>query len=138
MATDGNSNTTRTPPGAPPVSGLLRNLVDDLARLVSMEIRLARAEVGESVSQLKGGVGAIAVGGAVLFAGGLVLLGALVLFVAQFVEFWLAALIVGAAVALIGFVMVQSGRKRFEGSALVPERTLDALHKDQEMIRRKL
>ncbi|MGE0312710.1 MAG: phage holin family protein [Lautropia sp.] len=125
-------------PGTPPVTGLFRNLVDDLGRLVSMEVRLARAEVGQSVARLKGGVASVAAGGAVLFAGCLVLLGAAVLIVAQFVALWIAALIVGVVVALIGLVMLQAGRKRFEANAFVPERTIDSLQKDQDMIRRKL
>ncbi len=125
-------------PGTPPVTGLFRNLVDDLARLVSMEIRLARSEVGESVGRLKGGIASVAAGGAVLFAGCLVLLGAAVMFIAQFVALWIAALIVGGIVAIIGVVMLQAGKKRFEAGAFVPERTLDSLQTDQSMIRSKL
>ena len=153
MATEATSQAARTSPGGdpfaddarssaqagtPPVTGLFRNLVDDLAKLVGMEIRLARAEVGESIARLKGGVGAIAFGGGVLFAGFMVLLAAAVLWLSQFVLPWLAALIVGGVVALIGMVMVQTGKKRFEGDAFIPERTLDSLQKDQEMIRSRL
>jgi cell division protein FtsN len=49
----------------------------------------------------------------------------------------LAALIVGVVVMIIGFVMVQSGKKQFEPSHFKPDRTLDALNKDQEALRRK-
>jgi len=80
----------------------------------------------------------MATGGAVLFAGILVLLQGAVFALAHIVSDWLAALIVGAAVPVIGFVMIQSGKKKLTPSALKPVRTQDSLRKDKEMVERRI
>jgi xanthine/uracil permease len=72
-----------------------------------------------------------------MFAGLLVLLAAVVLLLGQTMETWLAALIVGAVVLMIGFVMLQSGKKKLDPSAFKPERTQDALRKDKDMVQRR-
>jgi len=51
---------------------------------------------------------------------------------------WLAALLVGVAALVIGFFMVQAGKKRLEPTNLVPERTASTLHKDKEALQRKV
>jgi xanthine/uracil permease len=98
---------------------------------------LAKAEISEAASHAKAGAIALVAGGAVLFAGMLVLLAAAVLALAHVVDAWLAALIVGIVVAVIGFVMIQRGKKQLEPSAFKPERTQDALRKDKEMVQRR-
>lgn len=130
----------REPPlsNGTPVAGLLRSLFEDLAELLSKELRLARSEIGESVNRAKTGAGALAGGGAVAFAGLLFLLQAVMFALAERMPAWGAALAVGAVTLVIGLIMLQSGRKRFAAEAFVPERTLDALHKDQAMVKGKL
>lgn len=78
----------------------------------------------------------VASGGAVLLAGFIILLQAAVYGLSLVVQPWLAALIVGAVVVVVGLAMVQAGKKRLEPSAFTPDRTLHALQKDQEAIRR--
>jgi hypothetical protein len=51
------------------------------------------------------------------------------------VEPWLAALIVGGVVTLIGVIMLASGRRKLEPAAVAPRRTAAALRKDTEMIK---
>jgi hypothetical protein len=51
---------------------------------------------------------------------------------------WLAALVVGALVSIIGFVMINSGKNKFDPSALKPERTQHALQQDKEMVERRM
>jgi Putative Actinobacterial Holin-X, holin superfamily III len=119
-------------------AGLFRQLFDEVSTLFRKEIALAKAELSEAVSEAKLAAISMASGGAVLFAGGLVLLAAAVLALAHVVPDWLAALIVGGIVAVIGFVMIQAGKKKLEPSALKPERTQDALRKDKEMVQRRM
>ena len=51
---------------------------------------------------------------------------------------WLAALIVGAVTVIIGFIMLQAGKKQFEPAQLTPDRTLHALQQDKDALKRKL
>ena len=118
--------------------GLLRRLVDEFTVLFRKEIALAKAEVAQGFSQVKAGVISMASGGAVLFAGFLVLLAAAVLGLSNLMPDWLAALIVGAVVSIIGFVMINSGKNKLDPAVLKPERTQHALQKDKEMVERRI
>lgn len=119
------------------VASLFSRLVGELSTLFRKEIALAKAEVSEAASHAKAGAIALIAGGAVLFAGLLVLLAAAVLALAHVMDDWLAALIVGIVAAVIGFVMIQNGKKQLEPAALKPERTQEALRKDKEMVQRR-
>lgn len=117
------------------VPGLLSQLVNEATTLFSKELTLARVEVSESISEAKKGMASMISGGSVLYAGFLFLLLAAVVGLAQVVEFWLSSLIIGGVVAIIGLIMVQSGKKKMEPSSLKPEHTLNSLEKDQQAVR---
>jgi len=118
--------------------GLLRRLVDEFSVLFRKEVALAKAEAVQSFSHLKAAAISMASGGAVLFAGLLVLLAAAVLGLSHVVADWLAALIVGSIVSIVGFVMINSGKNKFDSSALKPERTQRAFQQDKEMVERRM
>jgi hypothetical protein len=118
--------------------GLLRRLVDEFSLLFRKEIALAKAEAVQSFSHLKAAAISMASGGAILFAGLLVLLAAAVLGLSHVVADWLAALIVGGLVSIVGFVMINSGKNKFDSSALKPERTQRALQRDKDLLARRM
>jgi Putative Actinobacterial Holin-X, holin superfamily III len=118
--------------------GLLRRLVDEFSLLFRKEIALAKAEAVQSFSHLKAAAISMASGGAVLFAGLLVLLAAAVLGLSHVVADWLAALIVGGLVSIVGFVMINAGKNKFDSSALKPERTQRALQRDKDLLARRM
>jgi hypothetical protein len=114
---------------------LLRRLADDVGMLFAQELALLKAETVRSVSDLKAATMSIAMGGAVTFMGIFFLLLAAVYGLSNVVEPWLAALIVGGAVTLIGVIMLATGRRKLEPKAIAPRRTAAALRKDTEMIK---
>jgi len=118
-------------------SALLKRLMDGLSTLFRKEIALARSEISDAASSAKQGVIAMVSGGFVLFAGFIILLLAIVFALAQVLSFWLSALIVGGIVMLIGFVMVQGGKKKLQPASFKPERTAASLEKDKEAIQRR-
>ncbi len=135
----------RTRPMAPPtaapardasVPGLIKSLADDVTHLFSQEVALAKSEVRSAVSDLKAGVLSLAIGLGILFAGFMVLLGAAVAALSLVVETWLAALIVGGVVAIIGVVLLMKAKKSLNPEAMVPNRTIDSLKRDEAMVRR--
>jgi uncharacterized membrane protein YqjE len=119
-------------------AGLLRRLLDEASTLVRKEIALAKVELSEALSEAKVAAISMASGGAVLFAGLLVLLAAAVLALAHVVSDWLAALIVGAIVTIIGFAMIQAGKKKLDPRAFKAERTQQTLRQDKEMVQRRM
>jgi hypothetical protein len=114
---------------------LLRRLVTDVGTLFAQEVALLKAEIASSVTDLKAAVVNIAMGGAVAFLGLIFLLLSAVYGLSNVVDPWLAALIVGGVVTLIGVIMLLMGRRNLEPKAIAPRRTAAALRKDTEMIK---
>lgn len=118
---------------------LFSELTRETTTLVQQEIALAKAETSEKLSQLGSGLASLAIGGLVLFAGLLKLLDAVIFGLGELfppdLTPWLAALIVGGIVALIGAVMLQKGRSNLQPQNLVPQRTVDSLQRDQELVK---
>jgi hypothetical protein len=51
------------------------------------------------------------------------------------VEPWLAALIVGGVVTLVGAILLASGRRKLEPRNMVPSRTTESLRRDTEVVK---
>jgi len=139
-----------TPYGSPPAAGpgngdresqsafgLLRRLTDELSTLLRQELSLATAEISRSMRVMLSGAASLAVGGAVLFTGLLAMLAAAVLGLATVLHPWLAALVIGAAVAILGVGLVLAGIRSLDPSTLKPSRTAESLRKDKDVITRR-
>ena len=117
--------------------GLFSDLWRETQTLVHQEAQLAKAELSEKVSQVTTGAGEIAAGGAVLFAGFIVLLfaavGALQLMIDSEHAIWIAPLVVGAVVMIVGYVVLSRGRKQLQAESMVPERTVQSLQRDARL-----
>lgn len=114
---------------------LLRRLIGDVSLLLSQEVALLKAETKQSIGELKAATVGIAMGGAVAFLGLIFLLLAAVYGLSNVVDPWLAALIVGGVVTLIGVIMLATGRRKLEPASLAPTRTAASITKDTEMIK---
>ena len=119
-------------------SDLMRETLD----LIRKEFALARADVGEWVQSAQRGITSIAVGAAVTLAGLVVLLLAVVNALARFLPPalapWLAPLIVGGLVLLIGYLMIKSGQSNLKAENLMPQRSIDSLRTDKAMMQEKV
>lgn len=118
-------------------AGLLSRLLADFTALVRNEIALAKAEFSEAASSAKAGFAALVIAAVVLLAGSLTLLAAAVLALAEIMEPWLAALIVGVALAIAGAVLLQSAKKKLQPSNLDMGRTRTAVRSDAEVLARR-
>lgn len=132
-----NRNRTEDTTSSSSFSSLFTSLTNDVTSLVRNEVELAKAEMSEKTSQAAGGVGAIAAAGAVMLCGFLVLLAAAVFGLNTVLPPettpWLSALIVGVVVLIIGFIMLQSGRKKLKAQNLMPDRTMASFRNDKEL-----
>jgi hypothetical protein len=120
------------------IGALIRQLTREVPELFTKELALAKAELQQSLSTLKAGVAAVAGAAVVLLAGLIILLMAAVYGLATMMQLWLAALIVGGVTLVIGFIMLQSGKKQFEPSHFTPDGTLHAVQQDKEALKRKM
>jgi uncharacterized membrane protein YebE (DUF533 family) len=119
-----------------PLGEVARDLTRDVTLLVRQEVELAKAEMAQKSRIAAPGVGMI--GGATvaaLLAGG-ALTAAAILALAIVLPEWLAALIVGAVLAVAAYVLVQQGKERVaEAGAPVPEQTIETVKEDVEWAR---
>lgn len=125
-----------------PLGALFADLARELVALFRQEIALARTEVSEKVTQVQHGAVALAMGAAVLLAGLFVILQAIVNALAMFLPPnlapWLAPLIVGALVALVGYLMIKNGQSNLKAERLLPERTINSLRGDRAVVQEKM
>jgi hypothetical protein len=130
---------TRHEADGKPLLGLFSDLWRETSTLVHDEAELAKAELSEKVSQIGTGAAEMAVAGGVLFAGFLVLLfaavGALGLMIDSPHAAWIAPLIVGVVVMLVGYVLLKRGQHQMKPESLAPEKTLQALRDDARLAR---
>jgi len=119
-----------------PLASLMTQVVSDLAFLLQTEIRLARTEIGEKLSNAANGGMFIGIGAVLLLPGVFVLLLAMVrwLAVAGLPDQW-GLLLVGAVTVAIGVALALVGANRFKGSALVPDRTIEQLQADYTVVK---
>jgi uncharacterized membrane protein len=119
-------------------ASLLRDLIAEIGQLFRQELRLARAETGEKLSQAQNGIIAIVVGLLLASSALLILLQAVVLALSQIVPAWAASVIVGVVVAIVALILIRGGQSSLKLTNLTPTRTLDALRKDRDMVMEKV
>jgi hypothetical protein len=121
---------------------LLSDLTRDTVDLVRQEIALARAELSIKIANAQTALTAIAIGAAILMAGLFIVLQAVVngleMVLPENVAPWLAPLIVGVAVALIGFMMLKGGSSKLTAENLMPHKTMNSLARDKALVQEKV
>lgn len=116
-----------------PVAELVKQLSEEVTRLVRQELELARTEMTEKGRRAGLGLGELGAAGAV----GLYALGALTLcFIAALalvMPLWGAALIVAAVYAVVAAVLGLTGRQQIERSLPAkPEQAIESVKEDIE------
>ncbi len=116
------------------ISDLVRHLLEQVSTLFRQELSLATAELSRSLAALIVGITSVVVAGALLFAGLLVLLFAAVTGLSLVLPAWLAAVVVGVVVALIGASLLGVGVSRFKAATVPPRRSAESLRKDKDVL----
>jgi len=125
---------------------LLRQLRDEITLMMRQELALARAELAYKGKKYLRNVIYIAVGGALAYAGLIfvllaatfgVMVGLAAAGVAANIHSWLAALLVGAAVLLVGYVMLHKGIRTLRRETPMPEKTMQTLEESKAWLRTK-
>ena len=114
----GEQHLMPTAPDSRSVGELLRDLAGDSASLVRQEFALARTEAQDKLHQTITASTELVVGALVALAALIVLLEAAVYGLTRAgLEHWLAALIVGGVVGIVGFVLVRKGQNELAAPA---------------------
>lgn len=117
---------------------LLTDITNDLSTLLRKEIQLARVETMEKASQATQSVVLMVAGGLVAYTGVIALVIGIIVALANWMPLWVSALIVGVLLAIVGFVLIQSGRNSLKQMSVVPEKTIESIKEDAEMVKEKV
>ncbi len=111
---------------------LFAELAQETTTLVRHEVNLAKVEMGEKASRAGKHVGFLAAGGAVAYAGLLAILAAVIILLNAVMPLWLAALLVGLVVAVVGYLLVRRALDALRREDFTPQQTMETLKEDKE------
>ena len=118
------------------VGELVKRAASQTAELVRKEIQLGQLEIKDTGRRAGKGVGLLGGAGLVAFYGGAALIAAAVLGLAEAVDPWLSALIVGLILLVIAAVVGLVGKKTTtEALPPKPEQTMASVHDDIEHVK---
>jgi hypothetical protein len=119
---------------AEPVRSLLRQLLKDLSTLCRQEMALAKADLSGSLCAARRSITVLMVGGLVLFGGLLALLSAAILALGSIMPMWVAALVVGVTVVILGCVLLKVGQSGVGTVRLTPVTSRESLRRDKAIL----
>jgi uncharacterized membrane protein YqjE len=118
---------------------LFKQLSEQTSTLVRQEVELARTELKEKGRNAGAGAGLMGAGGLL----GLGAFGALtamfIVVLANWVDTWLACLIVTAVYGIAAAILLMAGKRRVQAAAPpMPEQTIETLKEDVQWARTKI
>ena len=120
------------------VPEVLQNIVGNIQEIIRSEFSLAKVEIKQEAAQAKGPIIMWLIGGALgLYALGFLLLTA-IFGMATAMPIWLAALIVGAVLAVISVALLSAAAKRLKQVHKVPERTIETLKENVQWAKEQI
>lgn len=129
------------------LTDLLKELRDETTALVREEVALAKTELSEKVSRVARNSGYLIAGSLIAFAGIVVLLlaasaglyvGLVAMGLANATAGWLAPLIVGLLVVVIGYAFVRKAISTLQNESAVPQRTMKTIRDDKDWMKGKV
>jgi hypothetical protein len=121
-----------------PLSDLFNELAQDARHLIQQEVELAKVEMRQKTSKIGQDVGMLTAGGILAYTGFVFILAAIVFTMATFMPLWLAALIIGVIVLIVGVFLVERGRQDLARRDLMPRQTVQTLRENAEWAREQV
>jgi len=121
-----------------PLGDLFGDLATDMSNLVRQEVQLAKVEISNKAKFVGRNVGYLVVGGAVAYAALLAIIAAIIMLLAKAVPHWGAALIVGAVVGGIGWLLIGKAMMALQQADLTPRETVETLKEDATWMKEQI
>ena len=113
------------------IGELLKQLSEQTATLVRQELDLAKAEMQQKGKRAGVGIGMIGAGGVLALAAFGALTATLILVLAEWMDAWIAALIVTLVYAGCAAVLAQRGKEKVgQANSPLPEQTIETVKED--------
>lgn len=121
-----------------PLGDLFGDLASDMSNLVRQEVALAKVEISQKAKYAGRNIAYLVVGGAVAYAALLAIIAAIIMLLAKVVPHWGAALIVGAVVGGIGWLLVGKAMLALQQAELTPRETVETLKEDATWVKQQI
>lgn len=121
-----------------PLGDLFGDLATDMSNLVRQEVTLAKLEITQKAKYLGRNVGYLVIGGAVAYAALLAIIAGIIMLLAKVVPDWGSALIVGAVVGGIGWLLVGKAIMALQQADLTPHETVETLKEDATWMKQQI
>jgi len=128
----------QAPEAGPPresIGELLGQLANNSAALIRDELVLAKQEMREKLSALRSGLIVVAISAVIGLIALLALCAAAIIALAEVVGAWQSALIIGAALGIIGGATAWLGLRQIKRTSLRPEQTIETLEEDKAWLK---
>jgi len=124
----------------PTLGQLLKELSSETQNLLQQEIELAKAEMSEKAARVGRNVASLVIGGLVIYAGFLAIIAAASYGLMELlndrispeIAIWLAPLIVGGFVILIGYVLTHKAIATLKNESLAPRQTIQSIRENTQ------
>ena len=119
---------------------LLTDMTEQVSVLMRREVELARVETEEKIATAVRSAGSMIGGGVIASAGLIVLLLGIAYGLAAMIgiALWISMLIVGGITLIIGGLMFMAGRSAMNEVNFVPEKTIESVQNNVDMIKEKV
>ncbi|MBV8739303.1 MAG: phage holin family protein [Alphaproteobacteria bacterium] len=121
-----------------PFRALIDSLVEDLQRLVRLEIALFKREMAGAARRLGVGIAAVVIGAIMALTGWLALFAAAIIALAIVWPPWAATLVLGALALVVAGLLLYLGIRQMRVQSLTPQHTLNTLREDGVWIKERI
>ncbi|HKG47863.1 MAG TPA: phage holin family protein [Pyrinomonadaceae bacterium] len=121
-----------------PLGDLFGDLATDMSNLVRQEVTLAKLEITQKVKHVGTNVGYLVIGGAVAYAAVLAIIAGIIMLLAKVLPGWGSALIVGAVVGGIGWLLIGKAMMALQQTDLTPRETVETLKEDATWMKEQI
>ncbi len=120
------------------IGDLFTELAGETSTLIRQEVALAQVEITEKATRVGKNIGFLVVGGAVGYAALLAFLAAVIIGLSRFVPAWASALIVGAIVGIVAYLLISSALAALKKTDLTPHQTVESIKEDAQWIKNQV
>ena len=106
--------------------------------LVRQEVALAQAEITAKATKAGKNVGYLAAGGAVGSVGLMAIVAGIIIGLSYFIPAWLAAIGVGAVIAIVSYGLINSALSELRNMEVTPTESVESIKEDAQWLKNQV
>lgn len=120
------------------IGELFSELANETSTLLKQEVALVQVELTQKAAKIGKNIGFLVVGGTIANAALLAIVATLIIGLANFMQLWLAALIVGILTGTAAAGLISIGLKRLKNMDLKPKETVESLKENAKWLKEQV